>query len=377
MAKAEATGAAAAASAGAESGAAAGATAGAESAAATAATAVATAATAATAESAVAAVKATMKATMKAAIILIGLAFLTACAQPDNKLTETGDKSDDDNSILVGVSMLDMSNPYYSEVIRGMKEEADVRNIQLIIRDPKSDATLQVRDVEEFIENNVDAIAIAALSPELLEPVLARAREQDIVVVAWATEVEACDVHIAADEWDMGYRLGFEAGLWLVGLPEDSRKIAILDYPRIPQIENRVKGIKDGLMTSAGNVSIIAQSSASTPEEGYISTVRILKDHPDTCMILAINDGGALGALEAIEQTGMPKEDFFIGGCDATPEARGKISEGSAFRCTVDIYPHFTGKVNIDFVSRILNGESVPARYTVPARIIKESDFPE
>lgn len=305
-----------------------------------------------------------------AALALAGLVLLVllgGCAQTPQPAPLP---AADDGVYRMGVTVLDLTNPYYYEVMRGISDQAAGKGVQLIVKDPQSDAHRQVEALEEFIEDGVDAILIASLSPALTEPVLARAREAGIMVVAWATELENCDSHIAIDEWGMGYQLGVEAGRWLDELPVAQRKLAVLDYPRIPQIRNRVKGMEDGLREATSGYEIVAQLSASYPEEGYRAFMEMAKDNPDIHMVLAINDGGALGALQAVEELALPADSFFIGGCDATPEAVAAVNGDSPYRCTIDLYPYYTGTVVLDLACQLLDGENVPVRFTIPTRVI-------
>lgn len=297
--------------------------------------------------------------------------LFSGCGQPENTGTLPSSEPSAPREYVIGVSFLDQTNPYYAESWRGVQDEAANSSIRLIMKDPKSDVYQQVADVESFIAEPVDAIIIAALSPELLDPVLAKAQENGIKVIAQSTQVEHCDIHLASDEWEMGYLLGQEAGLWIAGHPEAAGEIAILNYPRIPQINNRVKGMLDGLYETSGKSDIAIMRSASRPEEGYASMQEILKEQPGIRVVLCINDGGALGALQAIEETGIPADEFFIGGVDATPEALSKILQDTALRCSVDIYPYLSGQLDVEYAVRLLNGESIPDRYTIPVRLIR------
>lgn len=274
-------------------------------------------------------------------------------------------------SHVIGVSVLDMRNPYYMESVRGMRDAAAMDSTLLLLRDPGSDAQAQCRDLREFIDKKVDAILVAALSPELVEPLLEEAMRSGIKVVAQATKLKNCDIHIAADEWDMGFKLGLEASGWIRTSMRGSAEVAILGYPRIPEIANRVKGMRDGLLQGTLSVKVVEEKSASNAEEGYKAMMEVLKDHPDIQMVLCINDGGALGALRAMEELGKVTETTFIGGVDATPEAMAAMERYEAYRCSVDIYPYLTGSLCVDFARRLMEGESVPERYTVATRVVK------
>ena len=306
-----------------------------------------------------------------AGMCVVSLLVFAGCSQPDRTNSLPSPQPPVTKEYVIGVSFLDQTNPYYAESWRGVQDEAANYSIRLVFKDPKSDVFQQVADVESFIAEPVDAIIIAALSPEILDPVLATAQAQGIKVIAQSTQVEHCDIHISTDEWEMGYTLGKEAGKWISEHPEAANEIAILDYPRIPQINNRVKGMIDGLSEAFGDVNIAISRSASRPEEGYASMQEIMKERPDIRVILCINDGGALGALQAVEETGIDQDEFFIGGVDATPEALSKILQKTALRCSVDIYPYLSGQLDVTFAVNLLDGESVPDRYTLPVNLIR------
>ena len=76
------------------------------------------------------------------------------------------------DKIVIGVSVMDLSNPYYVQIVEGIKQEAALKGIDIILEDSKTDAKIQVASIESFIEKDLDAIIIAALDPDQLEPIL-------------------------------------------------------------------------------------------------------------------------------------------------------------------------------------------------------------
>lgn len=74
----------------------------------------------------------------------------------------------------------------------------------------RADAQLQVQLMEDMIAQNVDAIAVVPFSPEAVEPVLAKAQEQGIVVVTH----EASNIQNAA--YDLEAFQNLECGAHLM-----------------------------------------------------------------------------------------------------------------------------------------------------------------
>lgn len=317
-----------------------------------------------------------MRKTMLWLCILAFMLFIpSGCMNKGEELQRPLPQQQEDGRITIGVTVLDLANPYYVQLVNGIREQAGKRNVTILVEDPQSDVNRQIAAVERFIDSQVDAIIIAALDSKALESVLAKAMEKDIKVVAQATKVENCHIYVAFDEWDMGHTIGQSAGRWIRDRLSGEAEVAILNYPRIAQIANREKGIRDGIAEFAPKARVVAVESAANPTEGKEATLRILKKHPAVKVVVGINDGGALGALAAFEQAGKIQSDVYIGGIDATPEALEKIRDGSAYRGTVDINPNYSGTLTVDFAIKLIKGQIIPNKYSENAKLIAKDNI--
>lgn len=309
----------------------------------------------------------------KLSIIFIPLFFLlTGCS--DFKKEPTNIKeAKDSHEITVGVSILDGTNPYFMELLKGIRNECAQLNYKVLYDDPGSDVEKQKKSIENYINQKVDAIIVTTIDSELIDDLLFKAREDGIKVIAQSTEVENCDMYVSADEWSMGHTLGRHAGKWIRDMKLDYAKVVILNDNRFPQIKVREKGIMDGIKEIAPNVRIIARKSISSPEESKTALQEIIKQHSDINAVVSFNDAGAIGALKAFDEAGRLKdENLYIGGIDATPEALQYINSGTAFRCTVDVEPEYNGKADVDFINKLLNNQIVPDKYIMPINLIEQ-----
>lgn len=278
---------------------------------------------------------------------------------------------DDNKNIIIGVSILELGNPYYKSLVNGMKLEAANKGAELIINDPDTNVDRQIEAVQDFIDKKVDAIIIAALDKEKLDPILGEAMKAGIKVVAQSTKVDNCDIFVSAEEWEMGHTIGQCAGEWIMDKLEGKAQYAILSYDGILQLRNREKGIKDGIDEYAPESELVdTLYVATTPDEAYEATLELLKKYPDLKVIISINDSGAIGALQAYEETEKDSDDVFIGGVDATPEAVELIKGGTALRCTVDIIPEYNGTIDVNFALKLINGQIVPNRFRIDTEVV-------
>ena len=69
---------------------------------------------------------------------------------------------------------MDMSNPYFQTLVNGSRDRASQLGIEFIYRDAQSSAEKQYRDLEEFLDMDVDAVICSPFNPESLKPLVDR-----------------------------------------------------------------------------------------------------------------------------------------------------------------------------------------------------------
>jgi ABC-type sugar transport system substrate-binding protein len=304
---------------------------------------------------------------MVLALSLVLLAF-SACSK--------GSGSSDSKKIKVGITVYDLANPYFVTVVNGAKAKCDELGIELIVDDPKSNSAAQVTALENFIAMEVDAIICSPLDPAACEGVVRDAMSKGIKVISQSSKTDSNDTWVSADEYNMGQTCGQGAGKWIAEKYGADAKIkcAVFGMDKIPTQILRGDGMEDGIKEFAPNVTIIRQD-ANTTADGQRVADALLQANPDLQVVVCINDATAIGVLSAVQGANKDNDSFYIGGIDATQEALDVIKKGNSFRATVDLIPYENGGIDIDLVMKLLNGESVPETYVIPAKLITFADL--
>ena len=266
--------------------------------------------------------------------------------------------------IKIGMSVLNLANPFFVQLSEGAKEEAARLGVELVVNDPKEDVNAQVTALENFINGGFDGFVVTAIDPAAIGPVAKEALDKDMYVVAHTSDLgeENQTALVWAVEFDMGYTLGLQAGEWAkANIPEgETLKVGVLNYRIIPQVIQREEGILAGIEEVFGdNVEVVGSELAGDPTQGLTAAETWLQANPDMQMIVGINDGGALGAYQAV--IAADKDDpstFFVGGIDATPEALAAIKDGGAYQATVDQQPKEMGALCVRTLVSAIAGKS-------------------
>ena len=100
----------------------------------------------------------------------------------DDENTEEKDK-DEQEDWKIGFSGIDMENPYFLTLESAIKEELDGKNCELIVKDPKTDPDMQASQIQEMIDEGINAIILSPVDWEKITPSLEALKEADVKII--------------------------------------------------------------------------------------------------------------------------------------------------------------------------------------------------
>ena len=287
----------------------------------------------------------------------------------------TGEDNQGDDELKFGYTTMDLANPYFVTLVEGMRDRAAELGIELTVHDAKSDAAAQVSAIETFLAQGVDAVIASPIDPNALVRLVDAAHEEGIPFINPNQVIPGNDANINLNDFDYGYTGGLMAGRYIAEELGGEAKVAILGHPEMEALIQRAEGIEAGIMEMAPNAEIVARQSAHTPERGMSAAENIRQANPEVQVIAAINDAGALGAMEAVKAMGMDTDEFAIYGLDATAEAIAAIRDGEIFRGTVDIDPYGTGALVIDTTIDVIENGPKDEMVKIPMKPVTSENI--
>lgn len=292
------------------------------------------------------------------AFLLAVILLLGACST-DKPGSSSSASSGSNNSggnegekkLTFAYSIMVMDNPYFIAVKQGFEDRAKELGINTVVNDAKYDAATQINQIENYITQKVDAIAIAPIDSKGLESVVEEARKAGIITIGQAQPVENADGNYIVHEYDFGYLNGTNVAKWINEKLGGEAEVLIIAQDNVEAVKRRGDGLEDAIKEFAPNAKIVARQTGDTPELGMKIAETVLQSHPNVKVIAGTNDSGAIGAYEAVMAMNKATPDFYVGGADATAEALAKMrEENSVYRFTIDIDPYGTGRRLVDMM---------------------------
>ena len=311
-----------------------------------------------------------MKKIISIMLILVLTFSLAACSQEESGPED----ANGDGKLRMGYVTMDLGNPYFVRLIEGMQEKAKELNIELTVHDGKNQVEPQIKAMEDLITQKVDAIILSANNSQALNPMIEKAKEAGVRVIAANAEVGDPDAFIGSIEYDNGFQAGEIAGEYIRDNLDGKAEVAILKLGTIPAALERTKGQREGLLSLAPDAKIVAEPEASTRELGLNAIETLLQSNPDLNVVLGINDDSVLGAYQAMTTAGKEGEDVVLVGFDAIEEALLKVKEGGIYRGTIDIAPFESGKVIVETAKKVVEDGPIEELIEFPVtKVTKEN----
>lgn len=247
----------------------------------------------------------------------------------------------------------------------------DFPDIEIVYADAQQDNAKQVADVESFLRQKIELLIISPNEAKPLTPIVQRAYEQKIPVIVLDREIEAetYTTFIGANNREIGHAAGEYAATLLGG---KGKVVEIKGLPGSTPARDRSDGFREAIAKFPGIVIVHDPVANWLREEAMSQMESALAANARIDLVYAHNDPMAIGAYLAAKAKGREGEMRFIGidGLPGLDGGRQAVADGKL--AATFVYPT-GGKEAVEIAEKILHGEQVPHRITLPSeRITKQ-----
>jgi len=247
-------------------------------------------------------------------------------------------------------------------------------DVELRIAEGTNDAALQISQVEQFVNDGVDAIVLLPTDGAALTEAAINAMNAGIPVINVDREFSSDDaarVTILGDN----YGMGVSAGEYICGKLGDNPDAIVAEIAGIdslPLTQDRTRGFNDALAECGLDVD--ARVAADfTIAGGQAVTEQLLSANPQIDAIWNHDDDQGVGVLAAIDEAG--RDEFFMVGGAGSLNAMNSIKAGDTVLEATVIYPSTQAADGIALARLLVQGKSLAdlASPGVPHRIVLDA----
>ncbi|PCI83523.1 MAG: hypothetical protein COB24_15025 [Hyphomicrobiales bacterium] len=278
----------------------------------------------------------------------------------------------------VFASIVFQGDQFMQSLQKGIREEAESGGAEVLEINVDGDQAREIQAIDTYIERGVDAIIVAPLSATNSASALKRARDAGIVVIALnggLTDSTIANATFSTANVDLGLSTGGEAAKFIAKNMGGKANVAILAFSSLLPEQSGAR--KDGFRENAakGNdITFVTDQDAWVPEKAVTVATDIMTAHPEVNLFYAANEGGTVGAMQAVRNAGRAGEVFVFGIDGSEQLAKGLLAGDNVLQAVTAQAPELMGKQGVQAAFDILAGKSVTQNTTVPALLLSRGN---
>ncbi|WP_053382427.1 sugar ABC transporter substrate-binding protein [Leucobacter celer] len=291
------------------------------------------------------------------------VALASAVALTFSACNASGDSSSGESNGAVAMSFAGLDIQIWNDMLPFMEEIVTDAGYEFVTDDPKWNAQTQVQDWESWlVRGDIKAIMGYPVQSDAMVAVTSQANDAGIPVLGYGSSWEGVVAAVGLDHHADGLAAGERAVAWISDKYGDEEvDVAFLGWPDTDLGRLRGEGIMEALDSSGLNLNITEHKTLSL-DDGYAAAQTQLQSMPNTKVYLAISNDPALGAYQALTDSGIsPTDDSMLMlNLDATDAELEIIAEeGSFWRYTFMVPARQLAEANAHMLVAAANGEAV------------------
>ncbi|OAB42391.1 ribose ABC transporter substrate-binding protein RbsB [Paenibacillus glacialis] len=300
----------------------------------------------------------------KGTLILVSLllVLMTGCSLEPPEWAKPN-KSGNLEDMKLGLSISTLNNPFFVSLKDGVVAEAKKQGMEVIVIDAQNDSAKQSNDVEDLMQQGVNALLINPTDSSAISTVVQTANSLGIPVITLDRSAEKGKVEaLVASDNVKGGTLAAEYIVEQLG--KGAKVIELEGVPGASATRERGKGFH---AISDTQLDVIAKQSADFDRtKGLTVMENLLQGNPGVQAVFAHNDEMALGAIEAIQSSG---KKIAVIGFDGNIDALNSIQAGK-LTATVAQQPELIGQLSVQAAKDVLQGKTVEKLIPAPLKLV-------
>lgn len=272
--------------------------------------------------------------------------------------------------MVIGASMSKFSDKWLTYAIDAMKDfDNQHDDVKFVITDANDDSSRMINDIDNFIEQGVNAVIIHPTDRQTVRPIAKKLKKAGIPLIVFNRkpndeDMDLVTAYVGSDE-KVGGEMQAEEIVRLLNGKESNVGILMGPLGQDSQV-NRTAGNKE-IFAKHSNIKVVAEQEGKWERDrGMAITEDWLQSNKNINVIVSNNDEMAIGALLAAKKAG--KNDMIIVGLDATPDAIAYLGKGLS--ATVFQDGNGQGRGAAETAYKLAKGEKTEHVTLVPFKLV-------
>lgn len=295
--------------------------------------------------------------------------------------TQEAEKELDKNFTVAGVVF--QEDQFMQMISAGYKDAAADAGVELMLANTSNDIAKEPELLNTYLAKGVKGVAITPLDPEVSLETIKSASEKGLLISLCNMGVEAGDYIVGgygSDDYNVGETAGKAAVDYINAELGGKAKIAVIQFKSQSPVgsTNRANGFTDTVKAGCPNAEFVADQDAWLQDKAVQVVGDILTANPEVDIVYAANEGGTVGAVMAVKNSG---KDIKVFGTDASEQTISMVkSDDNILQAVAGQDPYTQGYKAMEVLIRACRGEDISATKgkleVIPCILLSREDIP-
>lgn len=284
--------------------------------------------------------------------------ILGACGAGDK--TPPSNTEAKDGKPRIGVTVYDMSS-FISQGQEGMQSLGATENVELLWNSANNDVATQANQIDQLINQKVDAIIIVPVQADSLGPQMEAAKKANIPVIAVNTALTDSSALASAVLPD-DVKAGEQEMEMMAKKLNGTGNIVILQGPLASSPElDRTKGIEN-VLAKYPNIKVLAKDTANWKRDEAVNKMKnwLSAFGDEINGVVSENDDMGLGAAQALKEA---KKSIPVVGIDGIQDGLAAVKSGDFIGTSLQ-HGRVEMATGLAVALKVVKGEKVDKSYT-------------
>lgn len=266
---------------------------------------------------------------------------------------------------------------FFTQMIDGAEAAAREEGVDLTVFNANNDPAAQNTAVENFTQQDFDAIIVVAIDVEGIKPAIKTASDAGVHVIAVDAIVEdpAVEVQIGVDNQGAGEQIGQFFSDWAAdNVSGGKAKIGIVGALNSFIQNIRQKGFEKTVKAD-GHTIVQVVDGRNVQENALAAAENLVTGQPDLDAIYTTGEPATVGAIAALKSQGAT-DRVMLFGWDLTAEVIEAIDAGFVVGI-VQQDPETEGAEAVKAAAALAGGDTVEKTIDVPITIVTKDNVDE
>ncbi|MFJ7932743.1 ABC transporter substrate-binding protein [Sporosarcina sp. NPDC096371] len=246
--------------------------------------------------------------------VLAASLLLAACTDDGGSSSGSEDASADGKKYVAVVSK-GFQHQFWQAVKKGADEAAEEFDVKITFEGPESESQVdkQIEMLQAAFDKKPDAIGFAALDSQAASPLLKKADESGIPIIAFDSGVDS-EIPLATATTDNRAAAALAADKMAEFIGGEGKiALVVQDQTSVSAVDRR-DGFKDQIESKYPNIEIVdIQYGGGDHLKSTDLAKAMMSAHPDLKGIFGTNEGSAIGVVNAVRELNKSGEIVIVG----------------------------------------------------------------